>query len=65
MPKLLAALSVCALCACASTSKVVQDPKRENLKISSVNGAPAPEGEIPASSSGRPAATSPSASAAT
>ena len=46
MPKLLAALSVCGLLACASTSKVVQDPKRENLKVSSVNGAPAPEGKI-------------------
>jgi len=46
MPKLLAALFVCALCACAGTSKVVQDPKRENLKISSVNGAPPPQGKI-------------------
>jgi len=46
MTKLLAALLVVALCACAGTSKVVQDPKRENLKISSVNGAPPPEGKI-------------------
>jgi hypothetical protein len=46
MTKLLAVLSVLALCACASTSKVVQDPKRENVKISSVNGTPAPEGKI-------------------
>jgi hypothetical protein len=46
MTKLLAGLSVLALCACAGTSTVVQDPKRENLKISSVNGAPPPEGKI-------------------
>ena len=45
MPKLLAALSAMALCACATTP-VVQDPKRENVKVSSVNGAPAPEGKI-------------------
>jgi len=45
MPKLLAALSIIALCACATTP-VVQDPKRENVKVSSVNGAPPPEGKI-------------------
>ena len=45
MPKLLAVLSALALCACA-TSKVVQDPKRENLKVASLPGAPPPEGKI-------------------
>lgn len=45
MPKLLAVLSVLAICACA-TSKVVQDPKRENLKVASLPGSPAPEGKI-------------------
>jgi|SRR5689334_13003072 hypothetical protein len=46
MSKLLAALCVTALCACARMTPVVQDPKRENVKVSSVNGAPAPEGKI-------------------
>ncbi|HET7788485.1 MAG TPA: hypothetical protein VFP52_10535 [Myxococcales bacterium] len=46
MTRLFAVLSAFAFCACAGTSKVVQDPKRENVKISSVNGAPAPEGKI-------------------
>jgi hypothetical protein len=45
MPKLCALLSIAALCACVTTP-VVQDPKRENVKLSSVNGAPAPEGKI-------------------
>ena len=46
MPKLFAAAAALALCACASMTPVVQDPKRENVKVSSVNGAPPPEGKI-------------------
>ncbi|HEY6910503.1 MAG TPA: hypothetical protein VI356_14085 [Myxococcales bacterium] len=46
MSKLCALSLVLALYACAGTSKVVQDPRRENLKVASLPGTPPPEGKI-------------------
>jgi hypothetical protein len=46
MSKLVAAVSWLCLCACAGSRPVVQDPARENLKLSAEMAAPKAEGKI-------------------
>jgi hypothetical protein len=46
MSKLVAAVSLLCLCACAGSRPVVQDPARETVKLSSEAGAPQPEGKM-------------------